>query len=204
MATTKTTSSKPSTKPAAEETEEDDEEEEGSATPAPDTEDEEAAASDGVDDDDESNEEETVDEDLFAALPIMPKGAHEMELTKCASRIQTSEDREDGDYRSGIEYAFEPDRSEHPDAGVVKVTVWARFFSDDKPGFKDMNRRLVKQFREAGLFPEPCVLTGKPGVATKRVKFDYDEPVGGMFKVGLGVEEYQGEKRNRINAIKAL
>jgi hypothetical protein len=106
-------------------------------------------------------------------------------------------------YRSGIEYTFEPDRGEYPDAQNVRVTVWANFYDDDKPGMKDMNRRLVTKFREAGLFPDKVILSGKPGGA-KKVKFDYDAPIGSMFKLGVIVEEYKGEKSNKINAIKAL
>jgi purine-nucleoside phosphorylase len=66
-----------------------------------------------------------------------------------------------------------------------------------------MNRRAVIRARAAGIFPEQVVLTGKPGSA-KKVKMDYDENVGAMFKVGVGVEEYAGEKKNRITALKAL
>ena len=165
-------------------------------------EEEEAAASTAdLAEEDPDAEDEAVDESLFAALPVLPKGKYEMELTKTAPRTATADDRPG--YRSGIEFTFEPDRSEFPDAPKIKETVWASFYDDDKPGFKDMNRRAVKRFREAGLFPEQVILSGKPGTA-KKVKYDYDEKVGGMYQVGVGVEDYQGEQSNRINALKAM
>lgn len=159
---------------------------------------EETASADGVDD--SEDEEEAADESLFAEQPIMPKGKATMELVKCRSRVSVSDERPG--YRAGIEYVFEPDRSEYPDAAQVKKTVWGNFYDDDKPGMKDMNRRAVKQFRDAGLFPDQVILVGKKGGDSKRVKFDHDDVIGGMYDLNLGIEEYQGEKSNNILAIK--
>lgn len=203
MAETNNVSTKPETKPEAEEIEEDEDTTGTAETPETedeeDEEEEETVRGEGAGEEDPEAEEEEVDESLFAEAPVLPKGNYEMELVKCAPRLSTSDER--SGYRSGVEYTFEPDRSEYPDEPNVKVTLWASFYDDDKPGFKDMNRRIVKSFREAGLFPEPVILIGKPGTA-KKVKMDYDENIGGMYKVRVGVEEYQGEKRNRVEAVK--
>lgn len=160
---------------------------------------EETADHGSLAEDDPDAEEEEVSEDLFAELPVLPKGTYQMELIKCTARVTESDTR--SGYRSGIEFTFEPDRGEFPDAPTIRDTVWASFYDDDKPGFRDMNRKAVKNYRAAGLFPDQVILTGKPGGA-KKVKYDYDENIGSMFAIKVGVEEYQEEKRNRIQAIK--
>lgn len=176
------------------------------STGAAEEEEEEGVAAGSISEEDPDAEEEEVDEDLFKALPVLKAGNYEMTLTKHAPRIANADDR-DG-YRSGVECTFEPDRAEYPDAPVVRDTAYARFYDDDKPGFRDMNRKTVKTFRGASLFPEDgeVRLVGKPGAA-KKVKMDYDEHIGEQFMVKVVEEEYpkgSGEKQNRIVAIKPL